>query len=103
MEHDLLHEIRPSSATGLSNGNPDRMKPFAKRLDLDFTIRRCGRPRKTNNSKSEPSAGNSWALSPFRQAVSCSSNPCSAIIISRILNFWILPVTVCGKLSTNLT
>ena len=40
----------------------------------------------------------------FYQAVSmlaASWSPNSSMLISRILNFWILPVTVIGKLSTN--
>ena len=34
------------------------------------------------------------------QAVFCSSRPSWSFISSRILNFWILPVTVIGKLVT---
>ena len=37
------------------------------------------------------------------QAVSCSASASSAIIVSRILNFWILPVTVIGNSSTKRT
>jgi putative transposase len=53
MEHDRLQEIRRSSATGLPYGSSDWAKRLAKRLDLDFTIRPRGRPRKTNS----PTAG----------------------------------------------
>ena len=37
------------------------------------------------------------------QAVFASARPSSAIIALRISNFWILPVTVIGKESTNFT
>ena len=40
---------------------------------------------------------------PGHQAVSCKLRPSSSIICWRIRNFWILPVTVIGKPSTNLT
>jgi hypothetical protein len=38
-----------------------------------------------------------------RYAVSTCFNPNSTIMSSRILNFWILPVTVCGNDSTKRT
>ena len=50
-----------------------------------------------------------WSASgvrPFAYAVSMAATSCkprSRIACSRILNFWILPVTVVGKLSTNFT
>lgn len=40
---------------------------------------------------------------PSLHAVCCSCSPSSAIMASRILNFWILPVTVCGNCSTSFT
>jgi hypothetical protein len=36
-------------------GSPEWVKPLAKRLDLDLTIRPRGRPRKTENSTAETS------------------------------------------------
>lgn len=35
------------------------------------------------------------------QAVLATSNPKSSIMVSRMMNFWILPVTVIGNSSTN--
>jgi tripartite-type tricarboxylate transporter receptor subunit TctC len=49
------------------------------------TIRRC-------------SAGSNSA-----HAVFCTFNPSSVMVCSRMMNFWILPVTVIGNASTNLT
>jgi len=49
------------------------------------TIRRC-------------SAGSDGA-----HAVFCTLRPSSAMVSSRMMNFWILPVTVIGNASTNLT
>jgi hypothetical protein len=46
------------------------------------------------------------SLQPLAYAVSIAATSCrprSMIACSRILNFWILPVTVVGKLSTNFT
>ena len=42
-------------------------------------------------------------LARLAQAVSRSASASSAIIASRILNFWILPVTVIGNASTKRT
>lgn len=58
---------------------------------------RTGRP-------SDFSGGRSTSARPAdRQAVACSARPSSEIIAARISNFWIFPVTVIGKLSTNRT
>jgi hypothetical protein len=47
--------------------------------------------------RGSPASGLAYAVLTFAAA----SSPSSAIAVSRILNFWILPVTVIGNASTN--
>jgi hypothetical protein len=41
-------------------------------------------------------------VAPSNHAVFCTFNPSSSIVRSRMMNFWIFPVTVIGNSSTNL-
>lgn len=87
----------------------DRRRPPRPKSPIEHTTDRCSAlwadvGRKFGDlSKSRISLVEVRLFSFSRQAVFCSSSPSSATICSRIRNFWILPVTVWGKLSTNRT
>jgi tripartite-type tricarboxylate transporter receptor subunit TctC len=72
-----------------------RLRPSSTRPPAGssrFIGRSCGTIRRCSAGNNAPP-----------HAVFCTFRPSSAIVSSRMMNFWILPVTVIGNASTNLT